>query len=282
MKMAFSQEQTARYARQFLLREIGVKGQKKLLDSKVLVIGAGALGSSALLYLAAAGVGTIGIADDDCVERSNLQRQILHTTDRVGMAKTESARLTLESLNPDVTVQLHPHRVTADNLLELIRPYDFIIDGTDRFATKFLINDGCVLAEKPYSHCGAVRFEGQTMTYVPHQGPCLRCLLDRVPPASETVTCAQAGMLGAVTGVLGSIQALEAIKYLLNIGDLLVGRVLTFDGLSMKTRITELPHSAPRCAVCGSHPTILSLTDNRREYEEESCDLSSINSGDLL
>ena len=266
--MAFSEDQLERYSRHFVLPEIGVSGQIRLQQAKVLVIGAGALGSAALMYLAAAGVGTIGVADYDKVELSNLQRQIIHRTDRVGTGKTASAKKTILEINPDIDVVLHPIKLTADNIQEIISPYDFIIDGTDRFESKFLINDACVLSRKPYVHAGVVRFEGQAMTYVPEKGPCLRCLLGSVPPASETMTCSQAGVLGAVTGILGSIQALETIKYLLGNGDLLTGRILNFDGLKMNFHITNIPASSPHCSVCGENPSILSLAGNRAEYED--------------
>lgn len=270
--MALSAEQAERYSRHFVLREIGVAGQKRLLDSKVLVIGAGALGSSALMYLAASGIGTIGVADYDRVELSNLQRQIIHRTDEIGMKKTQSAGHTLKSINPDVTVRSYAERMTPDNILDVIEPYDFIIDGTDRFESKFLINDACVLSRKPYSHAGAVRFEGQAMTYVPGgDGPCLRCLLDAVPPREETMSCSQAGVLGAVTGILGSIQAAEAIKYLLGIGRLLVGRVAHVDGLTMRLKTVCVPAS-PACNICGESPSIRSLTDRRSDYEENGCE----------
>lgn len=269
--MIFSEEQLERYSRHFALREIGVSGQKRLLTSKVLVIGAGALGSSALMYLAAAGVGTLGIADDDTVETSNLQRQIIHHAENVGMKKVLSAEQTVQKLNSDVAVNLHCERMTADNIQSVISEYDFIIDGTDRFESKFLINDACVLSQKPYSHAGAVRFEGQLMTYVPGRGPCLRCILENVPPRETTLTCSQAGVLGAVTGVLGSLQALEAIKYLLGIGELFVGKVLHFDGLTMQFRMVKLSESNPDCAVCGICPTIQNLMDNKEEYEESVC-----------
>lgn len=262
--MVLSARQAERYSRHFVLREIGVSGQKRLLEAKVLVIGAGGLGSGALMYLAAAGVGIIGVVDGDRVELSNLQRQIIHRTDRIGMEKPLSAKQTLETINPDVTVNLYPERVTPDNIRDIIAPYDFIIDGTDRFESKFLINDACVLSGKPYSHAGVVRFNGQTMTYVPGQGPCLRCLLDHVPSNSET--CAQAGVLGSVTGILGSIQATEAIKYLLRIGELLTGRLLMVDGLSMSIQEVEIGPARAECGVCGDHPAISSLVDNREEY----------------
>lgn len=265
--MRFSEEQLERYSRHFVLREIGAAGQKRLLESKVLVIGAGGLGSPALLYLAAAGVGTIGVADFDRVDRSNLQRQILHRADSVGMDKVLSAKRAIQQLNPDVTVQVHGERMTADNIRDAIAPYDFVIDATDRFESKFLVNDACVLSEKPYSHAGVVRFEGQAMTYLPHRGPCLRCLVGSVPPEGANLTCARVGVLGAVVGILGSIQATEAIKYLLGAGEPLTGRVLHLDALTMRVSFTDIPGGNPHCGVCGKNPTILSLRDNRREYE---------------
>lgn len=264
-------EQIERYSRHFVLKEIGVGGQKRLLSSKVLVIGAGALGSSALMYLAAAGVGTIGICDYDCVDLSNLQRQIIHRSDSVGTSKISSAAKTIEGLNPDVKIITHNERMTVDNIQDIITQYEFVLDCTDRFETKFLINDACVLSKVPYSHAGVVRFEGQLMTYVPGRGPCLRCLLGGVPPLKDTLTCAQAGVLGAVTGVIGSIQALEAIKFLLGIGELLVGKVLRFDGLNMQISKTTFAHADPDCGVCGTNPTILSLKSNRDEYEPKDC-----------
>lgn len=270
--MVLTGEQAQRYSRHFVLREIGVGGQKRLLQSRVLVIGAGGLGSSAIMQLAAAGVGVLGIADYDIVDLSNLQRQTIHRTKDVGTEKVLSAKRAVEELNPDVTVQLHSERMTADNIQSVIEPYDFVLDCTDRFETKFLINDACVLSKKPYSHAGAVRFEGQALTYVPSEdtvekAPCLRCLLGGVPPLEDTVTCSQAGVLGAVTGVIGGVQAMEAVKFLLGRGELLTGRVLHFDGLSMGVRVTDIPHADKHCAVCGENPTILSLADNRDEYE---------------
>ncbi len=269
--MAFSKDQLERYSRHFALREIGVSGQKKLLVSKALVIGAGALGSASLMYLAAAGVGTIGVADYDRVELSNMQRQIIHRTKNIGKLKTDSALHVLKEINPDISVHLHPLQVTADNIEELTQPYDFIIDGTDRFETKFLINDACVLLRKPYSHAGAVRFGGQTMTYIPNNGPCLRCLLGDVPPHDQNISCSEAGVLGAVTGIIGSIQAAEAVKYLLGIGELLSCRILTLNALSMDIRIVKIEKSDPHCRVCGKTPDILSVTDNREEYEMNGC-----------
>ena len=255
-----------RYDRHLVLREIGAEGQARLRASKVLMIGAGGLGSAAGLYLAAAGVGTIGIADCDGVDLSNLQRQIIHRMDSVGKPKTASAARAIGELNPEVEVICFDERVTTENARELIEPYDFILDCTDRFESKFLVNDACVLSKKPYCHAGVTRFEGQVMTYVPGQGPCLRCLLGVVPDPANAPTCAQVGVLGAAVGIMGSIQALEAVKVLLGIGEPLTGKVWRFDGLTMKTRLVTLP-ADPDCAVCGHHPTILSLADNAGEYE---------------
>ncbi len=269
--MIFSTEQLERYSRHFALHDIGAAGQKKLLQSSVMVIGAGALGSGALMYLAAAGVGTIGIADYDQVELSNLQRQVIHNTDSLGINKALSAERTIGRLNPDVTVQTYPERISPDNIQAVIEPYDFVIDGTDRFESKFLINDACVLSKKPYSHAGAVRFEGQTMTYVPGQGPCLRCILENIPPHEDAASCSQAGVLGAVPGILGGIQAMEAIKYLLGIGTLLVGKVLFLDGLHMHLKTLGVPHANPDCPVCGAHPSIRSLSENRKAYMPAGC-----------
>ena len=265
--MVLTEEQTERYSRHFVLREIDVSGQKKLMQSKVLVIGAGGLGSNAIMQLAAAGVGVLGIADCDKVELSNLQRQTIHRTKDIGTEKVLSAKRAVEELNPDVTVNLHTERMTADNIQGVIERYDFILDCTDRFETKFLINDACVLSKKPYSHAGVVRFEGQAVTYVPDKkAPCLRCLLGDVP--HDAPLCAEVGVLGAVVGIMGCIQATEAVKFLLGKGDLLTGRVLNFDGLAMRVRITDIPHSDKHCAVCGDDPTILTLADNREEYEK--------------
>lgn len=263
--MAFTKEQAERYSRHFVLKDIGVSGQKKLAASKALLIGAGALGSTALMYLAAAGVGTVGIADGDKVELSNLNRQIIHRTDRVGMMKVESAKRTVLEINPDISVEVYPERMTPDNIRTVIREYDFIIDGTDSFESKFLINDACVLESRPYSHAGAVAFEGQTMTYVPGQGPCLRCLLGDVP--KKAVSCAEAGVLGAIPGMLGTVQAAEAVKYLLGKGDLLTGRVLCVDGLNMRIQTIGRVKADADCPVCGKYPTILSLDEKRTEYD---------------
>lgn len=268
--MAFTATQLERYARHFVLPGVGVAGQKRLLESKVLVIGAGALGSAALMYLAAAGIGTIGIVDYDVVSLSNLQRQIIHRTGTIDEYKTVSAKKTIHEINPDVNVDLYCEGITTENIVSIISKYDFIIDATDNFETKFLINDACVLAKKPYSHAGIVRFTGQTFTYVPGKGPCLRCILGKVPERDSSMTCAQAGVMGSAVGVLSSIQATEAIKYILGIGELLVGRILCFDGLNMIfTTVNAIASTG--CSVCGENPSILSLEDNKDEYIRKGC-----------
>ena len=265
--MTFTNEQIERYSRHLILKEVGVKGQKKLLNSKVLIIGAGGLGAPAAMYLAAAGVGTIGIADADVVDLSNLQRQIIHATEDVGKPKVDSARETMNRLNPDVTVKTYQTFVSSENILDLIQDYDFILDGTDNFPAKFLINDACVLAGKPFCHAGIIQFWGQLMTYVPGQGPCYRCVFKNPPPPGAVPTCKQAGVIGAMAGVIGTLQAMEAIKYLLGVGDLLTGYLLTFDALDMEFRKIKLPEHVPDCAVCGEHPTITAPID----YEQPAC-----------
>lgn len=252
----------------FPLKEVGAKGQKKLLNAKVLIIGAGGLGAPAAMYLAAAGVGTIGIADADEVDLSNLQRQVIHTTNDVGKAKVLSAKETMEAINPDVTVKTYRTFVTSENIRELIEDYDFIIDGTDNFPAKFLINDACVMAKKPFSHAGIIRFQGQLMTYVPGKGPCYRCVFKNPPPKDAVPTCKQAGVIGAMGGVIGSLQAMEAVKYILGAGDLLTGYLLTYDALKMEFRKIKLPADTHNCAVCGDNPSITELID----YEQAECD----------
>lgn len=266
--MAFTNEQLERYSRHIILQEVGVKGQKKLLNASVLIIGAGGLGAPAALYLAAAGVGTIGIVDADEVDLSNLQRQVIHTTNDVGKAKVKSAAETMEAINPDVTVKTYCTFVDSSNIMDLIKDYDFIIDGTDNFPAKFLINDACVMAEKPFSHAGIIRFKGQLMTYVPGEGPCYRCVFKNPPPKDAVPTCKQAGVIGAMGGVIGSLQAMEAIKYIIGKGDLLTGKLLTYDALKMEFHTIKLPKD-DHCAVCGDEPTITELID----YEQAECDL---------
>ncbi len=266
--MAFTNEQLERYSRHIILKEIGVKGQKKLLDSKVLIIGAGGLGAPAALYLAAAGVGTIGIADADTVDLSNLQRQVIHTTADIGRRKAESAAETMRAINPDVKVNTYYEFVNSSNIAELIRDYDFILDGTDNFPAKFLINDACVMAGKPFSHAGIIRFKGQLMTVIPGEGPCYRCIFRNPPPKDAVPTCKEAGVIGAMAGVIGSLQAMEAVKYLTGVGELLVGYLLTYDALKMEFRKIKLPPRGKGCAVCSDEPQITELTD----YEQASCE----------
>ncbi len=256
----FTDEQIERYSRHIALREVGGKGQRKLLAGKVLIIGAGGLGSPIALYLAAAGVGVIGIADADLVDLSNLQRQIIHHTSDIGKPKVLSAKEKIEAINPDVRVNLHQTRVNASNVLDLIRDYDFVIEGTDNFAAKFLINDACVLAGKPYSHGGILQFVGQTLTVKPGESTCYRCLFPTPPPSNSTPTCAQAGVIGVLPGVIGSIQATEAIKYLLGLGNLLTGRLLTYDAEEMEFATVPVARN-PDCPICGENPSITALRD---------------------
>ena len=265
--MAMTDEQIERYSRHIILKEVGAKGQKKLLNGSVLIIGAGGLGAPAALYLAAAGVGHIGIVDADEVDLSNLQRQVIHATADIGKAKVKSAKESMEAINPDVKVSTYRMFVDSTNVRELIREYDFIIDGTDNFPAKFLINDACVLEKKPFSHAGIIRFQGQLMTYVPGEGPCYRCVFKNPPPKDAVPTCKQAGVIGAMGGVIGSLQAMEAIKYLIGKGDLLTGKLLTYDALKMEFRKINLKKDC-NCAVCGEHPTILEPID----YEQVVCE----------
>ena len=271
--MAFTNEQLERYSRHIILKEVGVKGQKKLLNAKVLIIGAGGLGAPAALYLAAAGVGTIGIVDADEVDMSNLQRQVIHATADMGKPKVQSAKESMEAINPDVKVVTYHKFITSENILDIIADYDFIIDGTDNFPAKFLINDACVMAKKPFSHAGIIRFKGQLMTVVPGEGPCYRCVFKDPPPKEAVPTCKEAGVIGAMGGVIGSLQAMEAIKYITGTGELLVGYLLTYDALKMEFRKVKLPQRGQGCAVCSDHPTITKLID----YEQTACDLKSGN-----
>lgn len=265
--MAMTDEQIERYSRHIILKEVGAKGQKKLMNGKVLIIGAGGLGAPVAMYLAAAGVGTIGIVDADEVDLSNLQRQIIHGTADIGKAKVKSAKETMEAMNPDVTVKTYRMFVDSTNIRELVREYDFVIDGTDNFPAKFLINDACVLEGKPFSHAGIIRFKGQLMTYVPGQGPCYRCVFKNPPPKDAVPTCKQAGVIGAMGGVIGSLQAMEAIKYLIGVGEPLTGSLLTYDALDMKFNKIKIKRDC-KCAVCGDNPTILEPID----YEQVVCE----------
>jgi molybdopterin/thiamine biosynthesis adenylyltransferase len=249
-----------RYARHLSMPEVDEAGQKKLLDARVLCIGAGGLGSPAALYLAAAGVGTIGIVDDDVVDESNLQRQVLHNTERVGEPKVESARRTLEALNPDVRVEMHRTRLTSKNVMEIFEPYDIIVDGCDNFPTRYLVNDAAVFLEKPVVHGSIFRFEGQCTVFHPEAGPCYRCLYPEPPPPGLAPSCAEAGVLGVLPGLVGSMECLEALKLILGIGDPLIGKLWTVDTLSNTFRILRL-RKDPTCPVCSEAATIKELID---------------------
>lgn len=258
-------EQRARYSRHLLIPEVGEAGQLKLLGAKVLCIGAGALGSPNAFYLAAAGVGTLGIIDNDTVDESNLQRQILHTTERVGMHKSESAKKTVQALNPGVNVVEHRTRLTRDNALEIFSQYDLIVDGCDNFSTRYLVNDACVMLGKPNIHGSIFRFDGQVTTFIPGEGPCYRCLFPEPPPPEFAPSCQEAGVLGVVPGIVGSMQAVEAIKVILGAGRPLVGRLIAYDALNQSFR--ELKYRKdPHCAACGGEP----MTE-LPEYSEVSC-----------
>ncbi len=259
--MDFSEDQIHRYARHILLPEVGGVGQERLLNAKVLVIGAGGLGSPVILYLAAAGVGTIGVVDDDTVDLSNLQRQVLHTTGRIGAAKVESTREAVAGINPDVRLAPHHLRVDAGNVLDLIAPYDVIADGSDNFPTRFLINDACRLAGKTLVSAAVLRFDGQLATFKA-PGPCYRCLYPAEPPEGEVPTCAQAGVLGAMAGVMGTLQATEVLKEILGIGESLSGSLLIVDGLSTTFRKLRLKPD-PTCALCSASATIHDLSSHK-------------------
>lgn len=263
----FTEEELLRYSRHILLKDVGVEGQEKIRNGKVLVVGAGGLGAPVALYLAAAGVGTIGIVDGDVVDLSNLQRQVIHFTGDVGHPKVESARDKMLAINPNVKVNTIREFLMSDNALDIIKDYDFIVDGTDNFPVKFLINDACVMADKPFSHGGILRFEGQTFTHLPGTA-CYRCLFKSPPPANAVPTCSQAGVLGAIAGMLGTIQAAETLKYLTGVGELLTNKLLTFNAKTMDFRKINTRRQAS-CAICGDNPTITELID----YEQAVCDL---------
>jgi molybdopterin/thiamine biosynthesis adenylyltransferase len=258
----FTDEQLERYSRHILLKDIGIEGQVRILESKVLIIGAGGLGAPIALYLAAAGVGTIGI------DLSNLQRQVIHFTNDIGTPKVNSAAAKMKAINPDITVKTYHQFVASDSVREIIRGYDFVIDGTDNFAAKFLINDACVLEKIPYSHGGILRFNGQTMTVNPGVSACYRCVFNAPPPKGAVPTCSQAGVLGAIAGMLGTIQAAEALKFVAKVGVPLYNKLLSFDALDMQFRTVPLKRRAS-CPVCGTHPTIIELFDE----EQPVCDL---------
>lgn len=265
--MNFTEEQLERYSRHIILQNVGIEGQQKILKGNVLIIGVGGLGSPAALYLAAAGVGTIGLVDGDLVEMSNLQRQVIHFTADIGKPKVISAKEKIETINPYVTVVTYKQRVFARNIADIIKDYDFVIDGTDNFAAKFLINDACVLGGKPFSHGGILKFDGQTMTYVPNNA-CYRCFFDSPPPKGVVPTCSQAGVLGAIAGMLGTIQVAEALKYLIGEGELLTNKLFVFNALDMHFRTIEIKKN-PDCPLCSNNPSITKLVDE----EQPTCDL---------
>lgn len=261
-----------RYSRNILLKEIGIEGQIRILNSKILIIGMGGLGAPISLYLAAAGVGIIGIVDFDNVEVSNLQRQIIHFTSDIGKLKVDSALEKIKKINPEVNVIPYHIRIDEKNIREIIRKYDFIIDGTDNFSTKFLINDACFFEKKPFSHGGILRFTGQTITVIPNETACYRCLFNAPPPDGVVPTCSEAGILGSVAGILGSIQATEAIKFVVKTGDLLTNTLLMFDALSMEFR-KKAVYKRDSCPLCGKNSKIKELTIT----QEKECSLKRSN-----
>ncbi|HUZ39812.1 MAG TPA: molybdopterin-synthase adenylyltransferase MoeB [Acidimicrobiales bacterium] len=260
---SLSADQRIRYQRHLLLPEVGEEGQMRLLDSKVLLLGAGGLGSPAALYLAAAGVGTLGIIDMDVVDSSNLQRQILHNVERIGMRKVDSAKVTLTAMNPDVNVVTYDTRLGADNVLDVIDGYDVILDGTDNFPTRYLVNDASLIKNIPVVHGSIFRFEGQVTVFSPYVGPCYRCMIPEPPPPELAPSCAEAGVLGVLPGIVGSIQAIETIKLLLALGDPLIGRLLTYDSMDESFRSFKV-HRDPECPACGENagPIVIAEYDD--------------------
>lgn len=272
--MELTEEQIYRYSRHILLPEVGGVGQEMLLRSKVFCVGAGGLGSPIALYLAAAGIGTIGIADSDQVDISNLQRQVLHFTEDVGRPKILSASEKLKKLNPDVNIAVYEEMITKKNIREIIKGYDIIIDGSDNFPTRYLINDACYFEKKTLISGAILRFEGQVSVFKPHAGgPCYRCLYSEIPPAGMIPSCQEAGILGAVAGIIGTIQAVETLKEILQIGKTLMGRLLVFNALNMTTMDVKVNRD-PKCSLCGENPAIKDIAD----YEQPECevDLSSV------
>jgi molybdopterin/thiamine biosynthesis adenylyltransferase len=265
MDLDFTEDEIRRYSRHILLQDVGGIGQAKLKAARVLVVGAGGLGSPLLLYLAAAGVGTIGVVDHDRLELSNLQRQIAHTTDRIGMLKAESAAMTAHAINPEVRIEPFAERLDADNVADLIARYDLVCDGTDNFATRFLLADACVLGRRALVSAAVLRFEGQLSVFKPHQhagGPCYRCLYPEAPPEGAVPTCSEAGVLGAVTGVMGTLQATEVLKEILGVGESLSGKLLIWDALATRFRTVRL-RADPNCALCSPNATIKDLSEHR-------------------
>lgn len=259
--LGFTNDQIYRYSRHIILPDVGGAGQKKLLKAKVLLVGAGGLGSPTAMYLAAAGVGTLGIVEFDTVDLSNLQRQLLHRTRDVGRPKIDSAQDTINALNPDVQVVKHQVVLDSTNVMDIIKDYDIVVNGTDNFPTRYLVNDACVFAGKPLVDGSIFMFEGQATVYdATHGGPCYRCLFPTPPPPGEVPSCQEAGVLGVLPGIIGSIQAIEVIKLILGKGDSLKGRLLLFDALAMEFREMQIQKD-PNCPVCGEHPTITALID---------------------
>lgn len=264
----FTEEQLERYSRHIILQEIGIEGQEMIIKGKVVIIGVGGLGAPVAFYLAAAGVGTIGLVDSDIVDLTNLQRQIIHFTPDIDALKVESAKNKIKALNPRVQVKLHHERATASSIQNILEGYDFVVDATDSFASKYLINDACIFTNKPYSHAGILGFSGQTMTVIPGKTACLRCVLPKTPPPDAAPTCAQAGVLGSVAGMMGTIQATETLKYLSGAGELLSNRLLCFDAADMSFRRINLKMNK-QCPICGNKPSITELKDE----QQASCEL---------
>jgi len=265
-----TEQQIERYSRQIILQQVGGAGQERLLSSRVLIIGAGGLGAPAALYLAAAGVGIIGIMDADKVDLTNLQRQIIHYSADIGIEKVKSAESKMRAINPDIIIKVYPESARADNIRRIIREYDFVIDGTDNFAAKFLINDACYFERIPFSHAGILRFDGQLITVLPGRTTCYRCIFRSAPPLNAVPSCSQAGVLGSLAGVIGSLQATETLKYLLGAGELLTGTLLTYNALTMEFRKVRLNRN-PNCPLCGTNPRITELMDENQPV----CDLKS-------
>ncbi len=263
--MDFTEDQLQRYSRHIILPEVGGKGQKKIMNAKVFVVGAGGLGCPVGYYLAAAGVGAIGMIDNDTVELSNLQRQIAHNTKRVGVHKVDSAKETFESLNPDVQVLGIKDRISKDNILDLIKDYDIVVDGSDNFPTRYLVNDACVMLKKPLVSGAILKFEGQVTTILPGDGHCYRCLFEEMPPPGLVPSCQEAGVLGAITGVVGALQATEVLKLILGKGDVLKNMLLIYDALRVNFRRVKVPKNAG-CPVCSEKPTITELKDYDAGY----------------
>ncbi|MCW6167095.1 MAG: molybdopterin-synthase adenylyltransferase MoeB [Thermoplasmatales archaeon] len=257
---ALSREDLARYSRHVLLREVGVEGQRRLQRAKVLIVGAGGLGSPIALYLAAAGVGEIGLVDFDRVDVSNLQRQILYSTEDVGERKVEAARRRIRAANPHVRVAVHEASLSRENAMEILRPYDVVVDGTDNFATRYLVNDACVLLGKPNVYGSIYRFEGQASVFDARSGPCYRCLYSEPPPPGMVPSCGEAGVLGVLPGLIGLVQATETVKLILGIGETLIGRLMLYDALAMRVRELEV-RKDPNCVICGPHATQRELID---------------------